>query len=133
PLAEERAEALAGRAGVADVDGVIDERARPVASRYLARDERARGALAVADLGRELHGCAALDGPAHLRHERAIDVMGERRIGDRGDEAPRSILGHLRAREESGEIEPLRLPVAFDAPRREPLHTAHHFVDAAKP
>src|SRR5437867_740904 len=72
---EPGAEALSGRTGQTDMDGVVGQPFVAIALRDLAREHRACGAVGVADRARDLHLLAALERTLRLRDQLAIENL----------------------------------------------------------
>ena len=126
---EPGAEALAGGAGEAHVDGVVGQAGMAVALGDLARQHGAGGAVGVADRRSEPHRRAAVERGLRFRDQLAVEdvvdlVVLRLAVEDR-DALPAHRLG-----EQLGEVEALGLPVLDQLALVEHLHLPDHLVEA---
>ena len=129
---QERAEALAGRAGEADADGVVGQARAAVAPGHLVAEQRPGRAIGVADRAtpaRPASGASSAGGG--LRDERVIEHAVEAGVlSPHG--APAAPGGMSRHVQQRRQVEPCRLPVLRRRLEVEALGAADHLVERAE-
>ena len=125
-------DALAGRAAEVDPDRAVGQAAGAIPPRHLARENRAHGAVDVADRQVESHRLAPLQRRLAEAQERGhVERLGDPVVLLFLTERLH-VIRHLRLVEDRREVEPLRLPVGDRSPGVEPVHLADHLVDRAE-
>ena len=131
PGREERAEALPRRAGELHADGVGRQALRAVPARHLGGQRGADGPVAVADRQEEPHGLPALERPARVLDELAVQARAGVGRGARRA-APGGALGRRDGGEQAREVQAAGLPVIEGGRRRQHVRAADHLVDRAE-
>ena len=131
-LGQECAEALPGRAGELELDGVVRQAVRAVPPRDLSAQHGADGAVHVADGQLEFHRCAVVESFTRVIDELVIERLVEAVVLCSGA-AARDAAGNGRAVEDRREVQPARLPVIHGFAHFEAVHAADDFVMVRKP
>ena len=130
-MGEPCGKALSGHTRKVDANGIRGQSG--VAMRFgdPARQHRADRAVHVADRARQMHGLAAFDRWLAGFDQFDIECRGEAVVLQFGV-IQRLALGGGHRMQDALEIDPMRLPVAFDAPHVDAIDTANHFLDRAE-
>ncbi len=130
-LGEEGAEALPGRAGEVEADGVLGQALGAVAAGDFAAQHGADGAMDVANLQAGLDRRLVLQRLAGAGDQLVIEGPVEAVV--LGDEAAAADAARHGGAVENGRvIQAARLPVVDGGAHAEPIHAADHFVHAAE-
>ena len=124
--------ALAGGAGEVDANRAVGEPGGAVPAGDLTGEDRADGAVDVADRQVEDNGFALLDrSPAGWQERRHVERFGDP-VVLRLDPVGLDVGRHLRLVEDRGEVEPLCLPLGDRRAGVETVDAPHHLLDGAE-